>query len=136
MQKITLFLLINGRAKMAMNFYTSVFKNFEGRGHGASGEQRAAVWRHRSSPTANGFMLLNTGPKAEFSAGGVVHHQLRNPGRGRPSCEDALVDGGDAAALRLAEGQARRALAGDPHGAPSLSPGQGQRRSRSASWKR
>lgn len=67
MQKITPFLLIDGRAEEAMNFYTSVFKN----------SKIVDVSRARDDGTLFGatieldgerFILLNTGPKAEFTA--------------------------------------------------------------------
>src|SRR3954470_7641287 len=85
MQKITPFLLINGRAEMVMNFYTSVFKNSKGRGHLA---QRRQLDGER-------FMLLNTGPNAEFSAAVSFYVNCETQDE-VDDLWDKLVDGGTA----------------------------------------
>lgn len=67
MQKITPFLLINGRAETAMNFYTSVFKNSKVVDVSRSGDS-GPLFGATVELDGERFMLLNTGPKADFSA--------------------------------------------------------------------
>jgi predicted 3-demethylubiquinone-9 3-methyltransferase (glyoxalase superfamily) len=67
MQKITPFLLIDGRAEEAMNFYTSVFtssKIVDVSRAGANGP----VFSATVELDGERFILLNSGPKAEFTA--------------------------------------------------------------------
>ena len=67
MQKITPFLLINGRAEEAMNFYTSVFKNAKIVDTSRSGDN-GPLFGATIELDRERFMLLNTGPKAELTA--------------------------------------------------------------------
>jgi len=67
MQKITPFLLLDGKAEEAMNFYTSVFKNSKVVDVARSGDA-GPVFSATIELDGERFHLLNTGPKAEFTA--------------------------------------------------------------------
>ena len=67
MQKITPFLLIDGRTEEAMNFYTSVFKNSKIADVSRAGDN-GPVFSATVELDGERFILLNTGPKAEFTA--------------------------------------------------------------------
>ena len=67
MQKITPFLLIDGRAEEAMNFYTSVFKNSKIVDVSRAGDA-GPVFSATVELDGERFILLNMGPKAEFTA--------------------------------------------------------------------
>jgi len=66
MQKITPFLLINGRAEEAMNFYASVFKNSKIVYQSRAGDN-GPLFSATVELDRERFILLNTGPKAEFT---------------------------------------------------------------------
>ena len=67
MQKITPFLLMNGRAEEAMNLYTSVFKNSKIVDVSRAGDS-GPVFSATLELDGERFILLNMGPKAEFNA--------------------------------------------------------------------
>ena len=67
MQKITPFLLIDGRAEEAMNFYTSVFKNSKIVDVSRAGDT-GPVFSATVELDGERFILLNMGPKTEFTA--------------------------------------------------------------------
>ena len=67
MQKITPFLLLDGRAEEAMNFYTSVFKNSKILDVMRSGDT-GPVFSATIELDGERFHLLNVGPKADFNA--------------------------------------------------------------------
>ena len=67
MQKITPFLLLDGKAEEAMNFYTSVFKNSKVVDVARSGDA-GPVFSATIELDGGRFHLLNTGPKADFTA--------------------------------------------------------------------
>ena len=67
MQKITPFLLLDGKAEEAMNFYTSVFKNSKIVDVARSGDA-GPVFSATIELDGERFHLLNTGPKADFTA--------------------------------------------------------------------
>jgi predicted 3-demethylubiquinone-9 3-methyltransferase (glyoxalase superfamily) len=67
MQKITPFLLLDGRAEEAMNFYTSVFKNSKIVDVTRSGDA-GPVFGATIELDGERFQLLNVGPKADFTA--------------------------------------------------------------------
>ena len=66
MQKITPFLLIEGRAEEAMNFYTSVFKNSKIVDVSRAGD-KGPVFSATIELDGERFILLNVGPKVEFN---------------------------------------------------------------------
>src|SRR5690242_2370929 len=92
MQKITPFLLINGRAEMAMNFYTSVFKNAKVVDVSRSGDS-GPLFGATVELDGERFMLLNTGPKAEFSAAVSFYINCETQDE-VDDLWDKLVDGG------------------------------------------
>jgi len=92
MQKITPFLLINGRAEMAMNFYTSVFKNSKVVDISRSGDN-GPLFGATVELDGERFMLLNTGPKAEFSAAVSFYINCETQDE-VDDLWDKLVDGG------------------------------------------
>ena len=67
MQKITPFLWFDGNAEEAMNFYTSVFKNSKVVDVARSGDA-GPVFSATIELDGERLHLLNTGPKAEFTA--------------------------------------------------------------------
>jgi predicted 3-demethylubiquinone-9 3-methyltransferase (glyoxalase superfamily) len=67
MQKITPFLLMDGRAEEAMNLYTSVFKNSKIVDVSRAGDN-GPVFSATLELDGERFILLNMGPKAEFNA--------------------------------------------------------------------
>ena len=67
MQKITPFLIIDGRAEEAMNFYTSVFKNSKIVDTSRAGDS-GPLFGATIELDGERFILLNTGPKTEFTA--------------------------------------------------------------------
>ncbi len=67
MQKITPFLIIDGRAEEAMNFYTSVFKNSKVVDMSRGGD-KGPLFGATIELDGERFILLNTGPKTEFTA--------------------------------------------------------------------
>ena len=67
MQKITPFLLMDGRAEEAMNLYTSVFRNSKIVDVSRSGDN-GPVFSATLELDGERFILLNVGPKSEFSA--------------------------------------------------------------------
>ncbi|MEA2982652.1 MAG: hypothetical protein QOF09_4475 [Alphaproteobacteria bacterium] len=67
MQKITPFLLLDGKAEEAMKFYTSVFKNSKIVDVTRSGDA-GPVFGATIELDGERFHLLNTGPKADFTA--------------------------------------------------------------------
>ena len=66
MQKITPFLLMDGRAEEAMNLYTSVFKNSKIVDVSRSGDN-GPVFSATLELDGERFILLNVGPKSEFN---------------------------------------------------------------------
>jgi len=66
MQKITPFLVINGRAEEAMDFYASVFKNSKIVYQSRAGD-KGPLFSATVELDHERFILLNTGPKAEFT---------------------------------------------------------------------
>jgi predicted 3-demethylubiquinone-9 3-methyltransferase (glyoxalase superfamily) len=66
MRKITPFLLINGRAEEAMNFYASVFKNSKIVYQSRAGDN-GPLFSATVELDRERFILLNTGPKTEFT---------------------------------------------------------------------
>jgi len=66
-QKITPFLLIDGRAEEAMNYYTSVFKNSKIVDVSRAGDT-GPVFSATVELDGERFILLNMGPKTEFTA--------------------------------------------------------------------
>jgi predicted 3-demethylubiquinone-9 3-methyltransferase (glyoxalase superfamily) len=67
MQKITPFLLMDGRAEEAMNLYTSVFRNSKIVDVSRSGDN-GPVFSATLELDGERFILLNVGPKSEFNA--------------------------------------------------------------------
>jgi predicted 3-demethylubiquinone-9 3-methyltransferase (glyoxalase superfamily) len=67
MQKITPFLLMNGRAEEAMNLYTSVFKNSKIVDVSRAGDS-GPVFSATLELDGERFILLNMGPKSEFNS--------------------------------------------------------------------
>jgi predicted 3-demethylubiquinone-9 3-methyltransferase (glyoxalase superfamily) len=67
MKKITPFLLIDGKAEEAMNFYTSVFKNSKIVDTSRAGD-KGPLFSATVELDGERFILLNMGPKAEFTA--------------------------------------------------------------------
>ena len=66
MQKITPFLLMDGRAEEAMNFYTSVFKNSKIVNVSRAGDN-GPVFSATLELDGERFILLNPGPKVQFN---------------------------------------------------------------------
>jgi predicted 3-demethylubiquinone-9 3-methyltransferase (glyoxalase superfamily) len=66
MQKITPFLLMDGRAEEAMNFYTSVFKNSKIVDVSRAGDN-GPVFSATLELDGARFILLNPGPKVQFN---------------------------------------------------------------------
>jgi len=67
MQKITPFLLMDGRAEEAMKLYTSVFRNSKIVDVSRSGDN-GPVFSATLELDGERFILLNVGPKSEFTA--------------------------------------------------------------------
>ena len=92
MQKITPFLLLDGKAEEAMNFYTSVFKNSKVVDVSRSGDS-GPLFGATVELDGERFMLLNTGPKAEFSAAVSFYINCETQDE-VDDLWDKLVDGG------------------------------------------
>ena len=92
MQKITPFLLIDGRAEEAMNFYTSAFKNAKIVDVSRAGDN-GPLFSATVELDGERFILLNTGPKAEFTAAVSFYVNCETQAE-VDSLWDKLVDGG------------------------------------------
>ena len=123
MQKITPFLLLDGKAEEAMNFYTSVFKNSKVVDVARSGDA-GSVFSATIELDGERFHLLNTGPKADFTAAISFFVNCETQAE-VDELWDKLLAGGAPLQLRLAEGQVRPALADHPVGAGTADARQG-----------
>ena len=92
MQKITPFLLIDGRAEEAMTFYTSVFKNAKIVDQSRAGD-KGPLFSATVELDGERFILLNTGPKAEFTAAVSFYIDCETQAE-VDHLWDKLVDGG------------------------------------------
>jgi uncharacterized protein YndB with AHSA1/START domain/uncharacterized glyoxalase superfamily protein PhnB len=112
MQKITPFLLMDGRAEEAMNFYTSVFKNSKIVNVSRAGDN-GPVFSATLELDGERFILLNPGPKVQFNEAVSFFINCETQAE-VDDLWDKLLAGGGADPVRLAQGQVRRNLAGHP----------------------
>ena len=116
-QRITPFLWFDSNAEEAANYYVSVFPNSEitevsrygEAGPGAAGRS----WSSRSGSMGRGSSALNGGPEFTFTEAISFSSTCANQEE-VDYYWDKLTDGRRAGAVRVAEGQVRRLLAGQP----------------------